>query len=60
MAGGAADPETVAGQAQAELDVHAEADAADRAAAAARAQERLDGAEALFGARLQKLRRTAT
>ncbi|MEV6931285.1 hypothetical protein AB0M46_43270 [Dactylosporangium sp. NPDC051485] len=58
-AGGGADPATVAAQAQAELDVHAESDAADRAAAAARAQERLDGAEALFGARLQRLRRTA-
>jgi hypothetical protein len=55
---GGADPDTVAGQAQAELDVHLEADAADRAAAASRAQERLDGAEALFGARLQRLRRT--
>lgn len=58
-AGGGADPETVAGQARAELAVHADADAADRAAAAARAHERLDGAEALFGARLQRLRRTA-
>ncbi|WP_432829512.1 hypothetical protein [Dactylosporangium sp. CA-092794] len=57
--GGGADPETVAGQARAELDVHAEADAADRAAAAARADERLDGAEVLFGARLQRLRSTA-
>ncbi|HTJ34780.1 MAG TPA: hypothetical protein VL738_16265 [Dactylosporangium sp.] len=57
--GGGTDPETVAGRAQAELDVHAEADAADRAAAAARAHERLDGAEALFGARLQRLRKTA-
>ncbi|MER7005724.1 hypothetical protein ABT297_22135 [Dactylosporangium sp. NPDC000555] len=56
---GPVDPETVAGRAQAELDVHTEADAADRAAAAARAHERLDGAEALFGARLQRLRRTA-
>ncbi|MFG2042569.1 hypothetical protein [Dactylosporangium sp. NPDC048998] len=60
-AGGAgADPETVAGRARAELDVHLEADAADRAAAASRAHERLDGAEALFGARLQRLRRTAS
>jgi hypothetical protein len=59
-AGGAAvDPETVAKQAQTELDVHAESDAADRAAAAARAHERLDGPEALFGARLQRLRKTA-
>ncbi|UWP81120.1 hypothetical protein [Dactylosporangium fulvum] len=58
-AGGVVDPVIVAEQARAELDVHLEADAADRAAAASRAQERLDGAEALFGARLQKLRRTA-
>jgi hypothetical protein len=59
-AGAAAiDPTTVAEQAQAELDVHLEADAADRSAAATRAADRLDGAEALFGARLQKLRRTA-
>jgi hypothetical protein len=57
--GGGTDPETVAGRAKAELDVHADADAADRAAAAARAHERLDGAEVLFGARLQRLRRTA-
>ncbi|MEV8516701.1 hypothetical protein [Dactylosporangium sp. NPDC051484] len=57
---GPVDPATVAGRAQAELDVHIEADAADRAAAAARAHDRLDGAETLFGARLQRLRRTAT
>ncbi|GAA3451088.1 SNF7 family protein [Dactylosporangium matsuzakiense] len=56
---GGADPDTVAKQAQAELDVHLEADTADRAAAASRAQERLDGSEALFGARLQRLRKTA-
>jgi hypothetical protein len=49
----------VAKQAQAELDVHLEADSADRTAGASRAQERLDGAEALFGARLQRLRKTA-
>jgi hypothetical protein len=59
-AGGAAtDPATVVDKAQAELDVHLDADAADRAAAATRASDRLDGTEALFGARLQKLRRTA-
>ncbi|GAA0728080.1 hypothetical protein GCM10010199_41070 [Dactylosporangium roseum] len=58
-AGGVVDPAIVAELARAELDVHLEADAADRAAAASRAQERLDGAEALFGARLQKMRRTA-
>jgi hypothetical protein len=59
-AGGAAtDPATVVDKAQAELDVHLEADAADRAAAAARAHDRLDGTEALFGTRLQGLRRTA-
>jgi len=59
-AGGAAtDPATVVDHARAELDVHHEADTADRAAAASRAHDRLDGAEALFGARLQKLRRTA-
>ncbi|MFI5914917.1 hypothetical protein [Dactylosporangium sp. NPDC051541] len=57
--GGSADPEMVAKQAQAELDVHLESDTADRAAAASRAQERLDGSEALFGARLQRLRKTA-
>ncbi|GGM80723.1 hypothetical protein GCM10007977_097770 [Dactylosporangium sucinum] len=59
-AAGEVDPKTVAEQAQAELDVHLDADAADRAAAAGRARDRLDGAEALFGARLHKLRsRTA-
>ncbi|MEU7869753.1 hypothetical protein [Dactylosporangium sp. NPDC049140] len=57
--GGGADPDIVAKQAQAELDVHLEADSADRTAGASRAQERLDGAEALFGARLQRLRKTA-
>ncbi|WP_433208972.1 hypothetical protein ACQP00_44285 [Dactylosporangium sp. CS-047395] len=57
--GGGADPDTVAKQAEAELDVHREADTADRAAAASRAQDRLDGAEGLFGARLQRLRKTA-
>ncbi|WP_433609317.1 hypothetical protein ACQP2P_37970 [Dactylosporangium sp. CA-139114] len=56
---GGADPGLVAKQAEAELDVHLEADTADRAAAASRAQDRLDGAEALFGARLQRLRKTA-
>ncbi|WP_432977378.1 hypothetical protein [Dactylosporangium sp. CA-233914] len=54
---GGADPATVAAQAQAELDVHQDSDTADRAAAATRAQDRLDGAEALFGARLQRMRR---
>jgi hypothetical protein len=53
-------PSSVAELAQAELDVHLEADIADRTAAASRAQERLDGSEALFGARLQRLRRTAS
>jgi hypothetical protein len=54
--GAAVRPSTVIEAAQAELDVHAEADAAHRAAAAERARGRLDEAERLFGARLRKVR----
>ena len=39
--------------ARAELEIHAEADAGDRAAAARRARERLDAAGQLFGIRLR-------
>jgi hypothetical protein len=49
-------PDTVIEAAKAELEVHAEADAAHRAAAAERARDRLDEAERLFGARLRKVR----
>jgi hypothetical protein len=52
-------PTTIIETAQAELDIHAGADAADRAAAAERARDRLDDAERLFGARLQRLRGSA-
>jgi hypothetical protein len=46
-------PRTVASAAEAELAIHAEADRAHRDAAAARARERLDAAERLFGSRLR-------
>jgi hypothetical protein len=55
----APDPAAVAQAAQAELDVHVAADTEHRAAAAERALDRLDHAELLFGARLQKARITA-
>ena len=49
----AADPQTVTAAARAELEIHAEADAGDRAAAARRAREQLDAAGQLFGIRLR-------
>jgi hypothetical protein len=50
--GGNADPKLVARAALAELEVHREADAAHRRAAAARARDQLDDAGQLFGSRL--------
>jgi hypothetical protein len=50
--GGNADPALVAQAALAELEVHREADAAHRQAAAARARDQLDDAGQLFGGRL--------
>jgi hypothetical protein len=45
--------------AQAELAVHTDTDAADRAVAAERARAQLDGTEQLFGSRLQRAPRTS-
>ncbi|WP_301176916.1 hypothetical protein [Actinomadura geliboluensis] len=53
---GTADPEALAAAARAELDVHREPDQRRRGAAAARARERLDDAERLFGSRLRAVR----
>ncbi|MEU8346369.1 hypothetical protein SAMN05443665_103130 [Actinomadura meyerae] len=53
---GTADPEALAAAARAELDVHREPDLRRRGAAAARARERLDDAERLFGSRLRAVR----
>ncbi|NKZ03373.1 hypothetical protein [Actinomadura latina] len=53
---GTADPASLAGAARAELDVHREPDRRRREAAAARARERLDDAERLFGSRLRAVR----
>jgi len=50
---GAPDPATVARAARAELEIHADADRAARAAAADRARRQLDDAGQLFGTRLQ-------
>jgi hypothetical protein len=50
------DPATVAGAAQAELDIHAADDRAARTAAADRARRQLDDAEQLFGSRLRLTR----
>lgn len=54
---GEAGPAELAAAARAELAVHADADADHRAAAARRAQARLDEAERLFGVRLTAVRR---
>jgi hypothetical protein len=43
----------VAAAARAELEIHAEADVRDRAAAAQRAREQLDAVGQLFGIRLR-------
>jgi hypothetical protein len=51
-----ATPAAVIEAAQAELDIHAAADAEHRGAAAERAREFLGDAEAIFGARLQRAR----
>lgn len=62
---GAAEPHggveaaTVMEAAQAELDVHAAADQAQRKAAAERARQQMDEAEQLFGSKLRVLRGTA-
>ncbi|MFA1551247.1 hypothetical protein [Actinomadura chokoriensis] len=53
---GTADPAVLAEAARAELDVHREPDRRRREAAAARARERLDDAERLFGSRLRAVR----
>ncbi|MFA1544213.1 hypothetical protein [Actinomadura monticuli] len=53
---GTADPAALAEAARAELDVHREPDRRRREAAAARARERLDDAERLFGSRLRAVR----
>ncbi|MFB4312329.1 hypothetical protein [Actinomadura sp. GTD37] len=53
---GTADPAVLADAARAELDVHREPDRRRREAAAARARERLDDAERLFGSRLRAVR----
>ncbi|QKW35700.1 hypothetical protein HUT06_18000 [Actinomadura sp. NAK00032] len=53
---GTADPEALAAAARAELDVHREPDLRRRGSAAARARERLDDAERLFGSRLRAVR----
>jgi hypothetical protein len=55
----AVDPEIVIKAAQAELEVHADADRAQREAAADRARKQLDETEQLFGNRLRVLRGTA-
>ncbi|MEO3828355.1 hypothetical protein [Actinomadura sp. B10D3] len=53
---GTVEPSALAEAARAELDVHREPDRRRREAAAARARERLDDAERLFGSRLRSLR----
>lgn len=53
---GTADPAVLAEAARAELDVHREPDRRRREAAAARARDRLDDAERLFGSRLRAVR----
>jgi hypothetical protein len=53
---GTADPARLAEAARAELDVHREPDRRRREAAAARARDRLDDAERLFGSRLRAVR----
>jgi hypothetical protein len=53
---GTVDPAVLAEAARAELDVHRDPDRRRREAAAARARERLDDAERLFGTRLRALR----
>jgi hypothetical protein len=53
---GTADPVRLAEAARAELDVHREPDRRRREAAAARARDRLDDAERLFGSRLRAVR----
>jgi hypothetical protein len=55
-----ADPELVARAARAELEVHAEADAAHREATAARARAQLGEAEQLFGSKLRVAGRAGT
>ncbi|MFI0454084.1 hypothetical protein [Actinomadura sp. 6N118] len=55
---GTVDPAVLAEAAQAELDVHVEADRHQRERAAERAQAQLDDAGRLFGSRLHALRRT--
>jgi hypothetical protein len=52
-------PAVVARAAQAELEVHRDADARQRRAAAARARKQLSDTEQLFGSRLQSLARAA-
>ena len=53
-------PEEVAAAARAERDLHAEADRAHREAAAARATDRLDDVQRLFGSRLETVAGTGT
>ncbi|MEU9840219.1 hypothetical protein AB0C69_13470 [Actinomadura sp. NPDC048032] len=53
---GTVDPAVLAEAARAELDVHRASDRRRRESAAARARERLDDAERLFGTRLRALR----
>jgi hypothetical protein len=53
-------PAAIARAAEAELDVHREADRAHREAAAARARTQLDDTEQLFGSRLRLIPHTST
>lgn len=53
------DPHLVRATAQAELEVHSDADRATRAATAGRARRQLDDAEQLFGTRLKAIRGAA-
>ena len=56
LAGQVVDPQLVRGAAQAELDVHHDADRDTRTATARRARRQLDNAERLFGTRLKAIR----
>jgi hypothetical protein len=53
-------PETIAGAAKAELDIHLARDQDDRAQAARRARKQLSDIDQLFGTRLAAVRRTGT
>ena len=57
---GSVDPRALAEAAEAELEVHREADGRHRREAAERALDRLDDAERLFGSRLRAMRTAAS